>query len=70
MKPTKRKLSLNQQTLRNLTPAELHRVAGAVSSAQDSRCSTWNDTGCCTVTAADSCNTLRCPTGTCPTGYC
>ena len=46
MKPTKRKLSLNTQTLRHLTTQQLGRVHGGVSSLRDNACSTDNDTGC------------------------
>ena len=46
MKPTKRKLSLRAQTLRNLSPGELGRVGGGYSSAAATMCSTQKDTNC------------------------
>jgi len=64
MKPTKRKLSLNAQTLRNLTPGQLGRVGGGISSAMETKCSTVEDTNCV--------ETGTCPTinGSCNTGCC
>ena len=64
MKPMKRKLSLNPQTLRNLTPAQLGQVGGAYSSAMDTKCSTVDDTNCLETgqceTLGGSCNTACC----------
>jgi len=69
MKPTKRKLSLHAQTLRNLSPDALARIGGGYSSARATMCSTWVDTGC-VPSGADFCNTLGCPTQGCNSNPC
>jgi hypothetical protein len=61
MKPTKRKLSLQSQTLRHLAADQLGRVYGGLSSARGHFCSTWEDTGCC-PTGQPNCATPTCPT--------
>ena len=54
MKRSTRKLALDTSTLRNLTPTELTKVAGGLSSAKV-WCSTFGDTGCCDFQATDNC---------------
>ncbi len=64
MKPSKRKLSLHAQTLRNLSTSQLGKVSGGFSSQRDNMCSTLEDTNCE--------YTGQCPTlgGSCITGCC
>jgi hypothetical protein len=61
MKPTKRKLSIQAQTLRNLSPGQLEQVVGAYSSARATMCSTKADTGC-TPSGNDYCMSTGCAT--------
>ena len=61
MKPTKRKLTLQSQTLRHLAIDELADVYGGLSSARGYVCSTKKDTGC-EPTQQPSCATPTCPT--------
>ena len=64
MKPTRRKLILHAQTLRNLSPGEFGRVASGMTSKTPTMCSTEEDTNCV--------DTGTCPTlnGSCVTGCC
>lgn len=63
MKPIKRKLSLQAQTLRHLTTDQLRQIAGGVSSARGTMCSTIEDTGCLPsgndYCASTACNTQQ-----------
>jgi hypothetical protein len=67
MKPTKRKLILRAQTLRNLSVDQLGRVFGGVSSARSRMCSTFEDTGCL-PSGNDTCQTTNCSDNTCTYG--
>ncbi len=71
MKPSSRKLTLKTETLRNLSRAELGKVAGGVSSGKATWCSTWEDTGCVN-TGASTCDShiAECASNACISGFC
>jgi hypothetical protein len=70
MKSTKRKLSLQAQTLRHLSSEQLGQIFGGLSSAKATMCSTVEDTGCL-PSGNDYCQSGTCPTNAygCTTNY-